>query len=243
MPIFYHVSTNIHHDGTFIPRIPQNRHEDENDTIPRVCVSSTIEGCFTAMPNGGYSLDMLNISTSGLYLIFRIDTDKLGILPDNIYTSDVLYQRDLVRDADLSDEHWITSSFIVPKEEQTVILLKSWDVEETDLIPAYIHDLADKNYDGDYCEAYRKEFYTSFVPSAVYIKNLRFLEERVKPGETILYRVEHFHQESIKRYLEDIFGIPVHEEDLHTLSFSVNTDVTLLPVFQYHKQLIELYNY
>lgn len=35
----------------FIPRVPKNRAENENETIKRICLSTDIIGCLTAMPD------------------------------------------------------------------------------------------------------------------------------------------------------------------------------------------------
>ena len=52
MEDLFHLS-DINHDGEwFIPRVPQNRLHDEDDTQDRVCFAPTIEGAWRAIAGG-----------------------------------------------------------------------------------------------------------------------------------------------------------------------------------------------
>ena len=46
----YHVSYNK--VDRFIPRVPKERAGGENDDIPRICFSDSIEKCIAAKPSG-----------------------------------------------------------------------------------------------------------------------------------------------------------------------------------------------
>lgn len=48
------------------PCIPRNRLEGENDTIPRICVSRTLDGCLTAIGPAAIGLDALRKALSDL---------------------------------------------------------------------------------------------------------------------------------------------------------------------------------
>lgn len=48
------------------PCIPRNRLEGENDTIPRICVSRTLDGCLTAIGPAAIGLDALRKALSGI---------------------------------------------------------------------------------------------------------------------------------------------------------------------------------
>ena len=123
MAIYYHVSTDITHNGEFIPRVPSFRHGDSEDsTTARVCVSTSIEGCLSAIPNGGSGLDYLRMEQRGYFQVFKIDTDKLGIGESDVVLSEELYEKDSVRDANFTDEVWITTPFIVPMEDRELML-------------------------------------------------------------------------------------------------------------------------
>ena len=182
MSIFYHVSTNLTHPGIFKPRIPSFRHKDsEDDVIPRVCVAPSIEGCLTAIPEGGMQLGELCWDQRYYFLVFRIDTQKLGIPQNNIITSDELFKKDLVRDAEITNEHWITTSFVVPAEDRFLILVDNWAEESADVIPYEIYQIADKKYEGDYFDAYQ-DIYGAFIPCATSIENLIYTPEHVTEG-------------------------------------------------------------
>ncbi|MBR4589189.1 MAG: hypothetical protein IKO36_00880 [Bacteroidaceae bacterium] len=45
----YHISINKQDNKIFVPRVPSNRMHLENDTIPRVCVSTSIRGCIKSI--------------------------------------------------------------------------------------------------------------------------------------------------------------------------------------------------
>ena len=52
----YHVSYNK--VDRFIPRVPKERAEGENDDIPRICFSDSIEKCIAAKPSGPTALEI-----------------------------------------------------------------------------------------------------------------------------------------------------------------------------------------
>lgn len=159
MAVFYHVSPDLKHNGEFIPRVPYNRHEEmEDNKTHRVCVSPSIEGCLTAIPGGGSGFLDLCEEQRGYFLLFRIDTEKLGIPQENIISDEELFQKDLVRDADISKEHWITCPFTVPKEDKIIIKIEDFFEDINDLIPYFIYQLADEKFEGDYLEAYKEYF-------------------------------------------------------------------------------------
>lgn len=172
----YHLSTDIHHDGVFEPRIPSKdvRMKEEESETPRICVALTLEGCFSAIPSGGSRLDSLNESQKGYYKVFEIDTEKLGISDSDILNSDFLYESGKVEDAYITDEHWITTGFAVPAEDSYVILLQDWEEEVHDLIPYHVMKAGDDEYDGDYCEAYCDIMESDHVPCVNAISSLDF---------------------------------------------------------------------
>lgn len=54
--MLYHISYDKVRNNTFMPRVPKQRAPGEDKKIKRVCFSDSIEGCFSAMPQGGQSL-------------------------------------------------------------------------------------------------------------------------------------------------------------------------------------------
>jgi len=108
--ILYHASLNLDIVEEFVPRVPSQaiRCMDEDGTIERVCVTSSISGALTAAPWGGSSFAE-NIDlypTNRLIRIYEFDTEKIS--NDSIVGPEYLYKSDLVRDAEITGEHWIT---------------------------------------------------------------------------------------------------------------------------------------
>jgi hypothetical protein len=242
MAIYYHVSTDVHHSGVFEPRIPSCRHKQaEDSSIPRISVAPSIEDCFTAIPNGGSHLDVLNMERRGYYLIFRIDTEKLGISEEHIISSDTLFQKDLVRDAEITNEHWITTPFVVPDEDRFMIKLISWEETAHDVVPYKIYQIAEEKYDGDYIEAYM-DIYKEHVPSSVGIIDLQYIYEEVKKGEEIsIYFEEEEEKDLVVSYLNEHFDVEITEEYMDELTFVMKENANLRKLFLYHFQISEIY--
>lgn len=242
MAIFYHVSTDVRHNGVFIPRIPVNRHQEaEDNTTLRVSVAPTIEDCLTAIPGGGMNLEELNMENRGYYLIFRIDTKKLGISDADIVTSETLYERDLIRDAGFTNEHWITKKFVVPEEDQFLIRLEAWTEEPEDVLPYTIYELADKEYDGDYIEAFIDK-YGTHPPCASSIKNLIYTKETVVSGEEVtLYYDSKMEKECILRVLAEEYDVEVTDVCIDTITFVMNKDANLKRLFLRHMEMAMLF--
>jgi hypothetical protein len=141
MTIFYHLSY-LGHEGTFTPRVPANRIKGiEEETILRVCVSTTIEGCLSALPRGKMTFAQANMERRGYYQVFKIDTEKLGIRDDFIIHSNTLYQNDWVRDAESTGECWITTPFTVSIEDTFFMKLNSWKEERNNVFAYMDRDL------------------------------------------------------------------------------------------------------
>lgn len=240
MSIFYHVSTDLHHLGIFEPRIPSCRHRFEDNSIPRISVSPTIADCFTSLPNSGTHLDELNASRSGLYAVFRIDTDFLGIDSKNIITSEELYEKDLVRDADETSEHWITSPFIVPNECKYLIKVISWREDPIDILPHSIFKIADEEYGGDYLQAYQ-DVHKELVPCSIGITELVYLHPKAVKGQEITFEVKDtLHKMMLIEYLTEHYKvtITVNEDENHSLKFKMNESEDLTSLFLYEEHLL-----
>jgi len=187
--IVYHISKDVTHDGVFEPRIPDNRMDNEDAESKRVCVSTSIAGCFTSMPMGASQLDVTNVEQKGYYKLFTIDTDKLGIPSSSIVTSQVLHEEDLVRDAEHTDEVWLLDGFTVPDEDQTLICLLDWQEESADIIPYNIYTLADEAYEGDYLTCYLEETDEN-VPCMTVITSVEYLLPQCDKGMSYTYAGE-----------------------------------------------------
>lgn len=246
MAVFYHISKDLRHNGVFTPRIPSNRYEGqdkEDDTTPRITVSTTIEGCLSAMPGGGLSLEETNIETRGYYLVFRIDTEKLGIPNSAIVSSDYLFKNELVPDADNTEEHWITVPFTVPKEDRFIIRLYNWSEDCVDVIPYKIYLLADKEYEGDYFQAFIDTY--GFGPECMAVITQAFyVKENVEKGTVFELFYEWPEEKSL---LVDIIEgeyagyLKIIKEYNESLEIEVIKDCNLRKLFMEHYKLLRIY--
>ena len=240
--IFYHVSTNLKHNGKFYPRVPDCRHQDQEDSrTPRISVANTIEDCFTAIPNGGSRLDELNIQRRGYYLIYRIDTEKLRIPNDSIVSSDELYEKDLVRDAGFTNEHWLTVPFEVPEEDRFMIKLISWEEASEDVIPHSLYAIADEKYEGDYCRAY-EEVYGELTPSASRIHDLVYFKETVSKDEEVTLYFENDEEKTmILSYIQDHLNADVQDVFYDEIKVIMKEEANLRRLFMNHADVALLH--
>lgn len=104
----------------FIPRIPDalSRTTGENNTIPRVCVSPTLDGCLSAAPWQDYVEDFA--CEEKPLRVYEFETDKERIIPN-----DVLYKKGWVDDANFTSEYWILNE-IKPTKIYDIILEEVW---------------------------------------------------------------------------------------------------------------------
>lgn len=213
--ILYHVSTDINMDGHFYPRIPHSIMAGEFESIYRICVAPSIADCFSAIPNGGSRLDELNEEQDGLYKVFRIDTEKIGIPDTHILTWQHLFEEDMVPDAEWTEEHWITTDFTVPEEDVFMIHLKNWNEKSCDIIPKRIYTIAEEDYEGDYFEAYA-DVMDEAVPCMSAIKDVLYQQEPYKKGDTIdmcLWSCEEEDIEKLINIAKTNFNVELVQQD------------------------------
>jgi hypothetical protein len=240
--IYYHLSTNLKHNGIFKPGIPPVRHKEQEDaTIPRVSVAPEMSDCFMAIPGGGTFLENLNLEQRGYYLIFKIDTEKLGIHPEHIVSSEPLYEKDLVRDAGVTNECWITVPFTVPKEDTFMIRLQSWGESPEDILPHSIYAIADEKYEGNYIQAY-EETYQKHVPSAVSIHDLDYVHENVTEGEEVTLFFDNEQElQTIQTYIEHHLQVENIDVRIDEFSFKMKENTNIRPLFMKHAEVAMLF--
>ena len=91
----YHLSVDRFRDKVFSPRIPKNRVQFENGSIPRICVSTSVRGCLK-----GLGIDGMTVQAF-LYTPVEYNGNKIE---DYIYKPTV----DEVPDVVETREKWIT---------------------------------------------------------------------------------------------------------------------------------------
>lgn len=240
---FTHVGTYLKHTGKFEPQIPSCRHQgEEDDKTPRICVGLTLDDCFTAIPGGGGRLDELNLERRGYYWVYMIDTEKLGIEAEDIVPADVLYEKDLVRDANFTNEHWIINkSFTVPEEDRFMIRLVDWQEEPEDVIPHAIYQLADEEYEGDYIEAYEDK-YDENVPCSIRVFDMKYIHEEVKNGQEVTLYYDFKEEKAvILDYIKQNLEAEVTDVSLDEITFIMKRDANLRPLFRLHADVAMLH--
>lgn len=174
--LFYHLTLDLNSadDKVFTPRIPNEKIVTigEDLSTPRICVSSTIEGCLSSAPWGGSSLEdiiLLN-DCSQLIKVYEFNSDDIA--PENLISPKELYQSDKVRDAEITNEHWVINqnlrscrSYLIQIKKYNITypdsipysLLKNFNEEEDDyedIIDGYFSEIIDLEYDIIECNEY-----------------------------------------------------------------------------------------
>lgn len=106
---YIHVSFEKLYDTelNFYPRIPKNRLENENNTIKRICVSTSISGAFNAIYQTINAALDLNFHGPFLKPIYVYGIKKSEVTAKDIYDNNYLYKNHLVPDVLITDEYWI----------------------------------------------------------------------------------------------------------------------------------------
>lgn len=102
----------------FVPRIPVRRMSEENVEIPRICLSTSIEGCFTAAPWGSECLS--DRPSYAVYRVYEFDGDKIP--KNHIFTTEKLTKEEFVPDAKYTNETWIIEQNLIPDDMYYIIL-------------------------------------------------------------------------------------------------------------------------
>lgn len=173
----FHISTDLTFKEYFIPRIPISRSLNENDTIPRICFSTSIEGCLTSMPDGGIKFKDLYKKQSGCFRLYEIDLDELST--DSYKTAKELWKSGLVEDADDCGEYWILSPIHFKRDASSIIHIDSWEESEDDIIPYDVYVESEKNYGGDYCRAY-ENMRGQKISSVIFIEDVKYKKVSLK---------------------------------------------------------------
>lgn len=151
--VFYHITTDLDHKGLFEPRIPKYMFEFENKTVPRICVSDSIQGCLSAFPDK----DALGEDQPRYIKVFEINVEELNLTPEDIISPEFLYKSGYLDDALITNEHWITKSFQVPTEKQAIYKI-AW-LEETGrlAVPYAVFREVKEKHEKEILEVKRKE--------------------------------------------------------------------------------------
>lgn len=182
----YHVSESLGNKEWFVPRIPENRIEGEDNKIGRICTSNSIGGCLSAVPNGGSRLEEYLHQTNGFIQVFVFDTEKLNLSSEEVILPETLYRNNWVEDAEHTGEHWITVP--VKPTESYWLLIGGWEEACVDVYPYEVEQrmIAGEGYE---------EAYKAVCPDRTYFGHITTIEVtesyrgEIKAGEsfTLVY--------------------------------------------------------
>lgn len=132
--LLYHVTTDLDFKSNFTPRIPSAYACDEDQTIPRICFSTSLGGCFSALPSGNSKLRETNRKTGGLYRVYTYRVDGRKKTNSMIGSKD-LWVKGLVHDALETGEYWVLKPIVFKESDSFLIKLTNWDEEDYLVIP------------------------------------------------------------------------------------------------------------
>lgn len=119
----YHITKDLSlKSKTFTPRIPLSRMPEEDDTVKRICASSSIKSAFEGFPEKiAFILRDRHLDRTNYLAFYEMDADEyLG--PTDI--------KDKVPDAEITCEHWI-----LKEVEASPKLIKVTDIKIGKLVP------------------------------------------------------------------------------------------------------------
>lgn len=103
--ILYHVS--FMPAGPLHPRVPEHRLPCEDSVTPRICCSTSVEGCIMAKPDGlDYLLMCREIGLPCVLYVYNFDVEEWE-WDKTIVTPHTLEQKYGVLDAVWNQEHWL----------------------------------------------------------------------------------------------------------------------------------------
>lgn len=132
---YYHMSIEEEVIEKFVPRVPQDRMVGEDDKIKRVCVSTSLNGCLSAVP-WQYDIEYLAIEELPIR-VYEFELSEKDVL-----NSDYLYENNLVIDANVTKECWVLKE-IEPTRIYDIVL-REYSSEIYAVIP--YNKLNDKEY-------------------------------------------------------------------------------------------------
>lgn len=98
----YHISYDLSEplEKTFIPKIPGNPEFGEDESICRICLSDSIEGCINAAEDKLWDKQKNNITTIIVW------EKQFDLSDEKLKSWEYLYENNLVSDAALTHEYW-----------------------------------------------------------------------------------------------------------------------------------------
>ena len=108
----YHISLDIFKNiEVFVPRIPESRLKNEDSTIPRVCISNSLENCLTGLTYMSKYYKRITDDSETNFSLFDGDCSRIlkvyeFEVENNLISFKELHNRNLVPDAMITEEYW-----------------------------------------------------------------------------------------------------------------------------------------
>lgn len=189
----------------FTPRVPEFIGFDEENSIPRVCFSETLEGAVSACP---YSFDRLcsNPNKEKIpIIVFELDTDQLE---EPYFSPEYLYNHQYVGDAYYTRECWVLEEVTL---KGRLIYITNYDIDSAIHFGEYpnLEDIERELYNKDSCvpkqdleyfNSLLKEFTLPQVLNQIYgegccDKIIEIIDKMYYPTSDIVYSCMKFSDE------------------------------------------------
>ena len=129
----------------FVPRVPEMRLNSEDGETKRVCVSKSIKGGLSGIPNIVSRLEeQFDEDNNPRVRVYEFEYDETS---ENFIDSDTLYEKDLVMDSLETEECWILEK--VKPVRTYIISIEGFTVACTDRISYENSKLIVENEDND----------------------------------------------------------------------------------------------
>ena len=199
----YHVNLEVGNIiKEFDPKIPLIRLRDgsENFSIPRICLSASLNGCLSAVYWGGASFEdiFIDCDLSVPIRVYEFDTDDID--DNNLVTPEYLYKSDEVRDAMINQEYWVINQNLKPRKTY-VIKISDYDESCEDDISYEDLEYCNNNEDED-IEAYIDGIFTTIQATYKIVE-----DENILYTDTLKIPVEYLLKEKNDQSLQILFLI------------------------------------
>lgn len=207
----FHISNDIRNTiSIFEPVIPNHRMPNEDSSIPRICVSTSVEGCikghpyalmYTNVAHENY-LNELDIMEKEHYLlehglsgvlckVYHFEVDK-----EIVKTDLELIEEGLVPDAKQSQEHWIMDTVSPTKVEY--VLIKKTNV----LFDLQTMDILSEEYD---CHYFTEETIGKVIEKSAYFNHIDYLLEKFPKEEIWSHKFSQEEIVNLTNYINQTF--------------------------------------
>lgn len=185
--------------SVFKPRIPEFRARGEDNTTARICLSSSLSGCVSAVIWGGINFENMVVDL-GLdfkgYPIKVYEFDSSDIEESNLISPEKLYEEDLVGDAIINQEYWVVNQDLKPRKTY-YITVKDFTEEVHDSIS--FENLKEIDRLDSLNESYDYNDYLEGCFTKIIIEDFEYIDEK----DLVIDDTFKIHLSNIENYSND----------------------------------------